>query len=146
MSRVGPVYPGHIPDIDVRCPECDQEKLAIIRTTMCDVRNTASFPWLYYGHRCHFLVTIQTSLAVFRTSLAVFQTSLAVFRTSLAVFRTSLAIFWTSLAVIRTSLAIFRTSEFSFWSYSGHRFTMSGIGPDFPGPIPDIVVQPEGKI
>ena len=31
--------PGHVPDINVRCPEHGQDKLAVFRTSMCDVWN-----------------------------------------------------------------------------------------------------------
>ena len=117
MSGIRPVFPGHIPDINFQCPEYGQEKLALFRTSMYDVRNVASLSWPYSGHGCHFLV-------MFRTSLALFQTSLALFRTSLALFR--------------TPLALFRTSIISFWPYSGHYFAMSGIGPGKTGHVPDI--------
>ena len=51
MSRIQPAFPGHIPDIVVRCPEQGQYFLAILRTSLCDVRNRASFSWSYSGHR-----------------------------------------------------------------------------------------------
>ena len=120
MSGIRPVFPGHIPDINLRCPEYGQEKLVLFRTSNIDVRNVASLSWPYSGHGCHFLVMFRTSLALFRTSMALFRTSLALFR---------------------TPMALFRTSIISLWPYSGHYFAMSGIGPGKTGHIPDINIR-----
>ena len=42
MSGIRPGFPGHVPDIKVRCPEYGQFQLSMFRTSHIDVRNMAS--------------------------------------------------------------------------------------------------------
>ena len=57
MSGIGPRKTGHVPDINLQCPEYDQCFLAMFRTSEIDVRNMARENWPYSGQ-----------LAMFRTS------------------------------------------------------------------------------
>ena len=56
MSGIRPGFPGHVPDIKVRCPEYGQFQLSMFRTSHIDVRNRASFNWPYSGH--HHLMSV----------------------------------------------------------------------------------------
>ena len=145
MSGIRPVFPGHIPDINLRCPEYGQEKLVMFRTSNIDVRNVASLSWPYSGHGCHFLVMFRTSLAIFRTPLALFRTSIISFwpysghyfaMSGIGPGKTGHVpdINFSCPEYDQCFLALFQTSQIDVrntasinWPYSGHRNLMSGI-------------------
>ena len=101
--------PGHIPDIEHRCPEYGQENLAVFRTSHIDVRNTARFSWLCSGHR----ITMSGIWPGKAGSIPDIAQRCPEYGQEI-------------LALFRTSHNDVRNMARKRWLYSGHQLAMSG--------------------